>query len=109
MQEFLPFKYLPVFDYFFGTSASLDMPPYVYVEDEKVTAVPDRIIAASSGKAIWREGPIAPDFKHAEVLPRLTEKACQFIDQNAGEENPFFLYFALPAPHTPILPASEFQ
>ncbi len=97
------------FDSFFGISASLDMPPYVYVENDRVTAVPDRIVPASSGKAMWREGPIAPDFKHEEVLDRLADRAVDFIRTNAQNENPFFLYFAMPAPHTPILPAKEFQ
>ncbi|HQL08609.1 MAG TPA: sulfatase-like hydrolase/transferase, partial [Lentisphaeria bacterium] len=30
------------FDSFFGISASLDMPPYVYVENDRATAIPDR-------------------------------------------------------------------
>ena len=96
------------FDYFFGISASLDMAPYVYVENDRPTAVPDRVIPASSGKMYWREGPIAPDFAHADVLPTLTEKAIGFIKQHAHRE-PFFLYFPLPAPHTPILPSPAFQ
>ncbi len=97
------------FDEFFGISASLDMPPYVYIENEQPTAVPDRIIPASAGKTLWREGPIAPDFKHADVLPTLTQKALDFIERQAGQGNPFFLYFPLPAPHTPILPGPAFQ
>ena len=28
------------FDYFYGIAASLDMPPYVYIENEKVTEIP---------------------------------------------------------------------
>lgn len=97
------------FDYFFGISASLDMPPYVYVENDRPTAVPDRIVPANTGKAFWRKGPIAPDFKHEEVLPKLTEKAVEFIERNAKQHSPFFLYFPLPAPHTPILPSPAFQ
>jgi arylsulfatase A-like enzyme len=97
------------FDTFFGISASLDMPPYVYIENEKVTAVPDQFTPGRIGKAFWREGPIAPDFKHEEVLPRLTARAVAAIDQMAKERSPFFLYFPLPAPHTPILPTAEFQ
>ena len=31
------------FDEFFGISASLDMPPYVYVENDRVTGLPDRL------------------------------------------------------------------
>lgn len=95
------------FDQFFGISASLDMPPYVYVEGDRVTAVPDRNINATEGKQFWRGGPIAPDFSHADVLPTLTDKAVQFID--GQDEDPFFLYFPLPAPHTPILPTPAFE
>lgn len=97
------------FDVFFGISASLDMPPYVYVENDHPTAVPDRIVPAGEGKGFWREGPMAPDFSHADVLPKLTDKALSFVRESVEEDKPFFLYFPLPAPHTPILPAEEFQ
>ncbi|MEM1223632.1 MAG: arylsulfatase [Verrucomicrobiota bacterium] len=97
------------FDYFFGISASLDMPPYCYIENERVTAVPDRMIDEQTGKQKWRAGEIAPDFRHEECLPRLTEKALSYILNSKGNQDPYFLYFALPAPHTPILPAAEFQ
>ncbi|MCE5279365.1 MAG: arylsulfatase [Planctomycetaceae bacterium] len=97
------------FDYFFGISASLDMAPYVYVENDRVTAEPTGWTAGSSGKQMWREGAIAPDFKHEDVLPTLTEKALAWIDQSAKTSEPFFLYFPLPAPHTPILPTPEFR
>ncbi len=97
------------FDYFFGISASLDMPPYVYIENDRPTAIPDRICPPNEGKTLWREGPIAPDFAHEEVLPTLTRKAVAWIEQCAASDQPFFLYFPLPAPHTPILPAPEFR
>lgn len=99
------------FDTFFGISASLDMAPYVYVEDDTPTAVPDRITPAQENGSMgfWRGGPIAPDFDHAEVLPKLTEKAVEFIDASSSGDSPFFLYFPLPAPHTPILPTKQFQ
>ena len=97
------------FDYYFGISASLDMAPYVYVENDRVTAQPDRIIPEKTGKQFWREGPIAPDFAHEDVLPTLTRKAVQYVDDHAQQDAPFFLYFPLPAPHTPILPLPQFQ
>jgi arylsulfatase A len=52
------------FDYFFGISASLDMPPYVYVENDRPTAVPDHIVPERDGKELLRAGPTAPDFVH---------------------------------------------
>jgi len=104
-----PIKNGPVnfgFDYFYGISASLDMPPYVYIENDRATQVPDRM-TKNEGKKFWREGPTAPDFIHEEVLPKLTEKALEKIDEMS--DSPFFIYFPLPAPHTPIVPSVEFQ
>ena len=45
----------------------------------------------------WRGGAIAPSFRHADVLPRITERAVAFLDRQAKSEphKPFFLYFAL--------------
>jgi arylsulfatase A-like enzyme len=94
------------FDYFFGISASLDMPPYIYIENDRFTALPARE-TEDTGKRFWRKGPTAEDFVHEEVLPRLTGKALSIIDEQAGR--PFFLYFPLPAPHTPILPSAKFR
>jgi arylsulfatase A len=100
------------FDYFFGIPASLDMPPYVYVENERVLEAPTDSIEAGKdqregGFGFWRAGPIAPGFKHSEVLDTLTRKAEEFLrTQKAGE--PFFLYLALTAPHTPWQPSGEF-
>lgn len=97
------------FDTFFGIAASLDMPPYVYVENDRLTALPDRVVPTVTGKRFIREGPTGADFTHEDVLPTLTRKAVDFIDESAQGDKPFFLYLPLPAPHTPILPTAEFQ
>ena len=94
------------FDYYYGISASLDMAPYLYIENDHFTTMPDHE-TEDTGKRFWRKGPTGPDFVHAEVLPHLTAKALECIEQS--KDAPFFLYFPLPAPHTPILPSSEFQ
>ena len=105
------------FDYFYGISASLDMAPYVYVENDMPTAVPDRFTTGNNipvGRegydgSMWRKGPTGSDFEHADCLPNFTRRAVQYIDQRAKSNQPFFLYYPLPAPHTPILPTKEFQ
>ncbi len=97
------------FTYSYGFSGSLDMPPYVYVENSLVTAQPDRETVNVDAKGFWRKGPTASDFDHVQVLPHLTDKAVDYIEANSKNEHPFFLYFALPAPHTPILPISRFM
>lgn len=97
------------FDYFFGITASLDIPPYIYIENDQSTTQVIDTIEKRDGKEFWRKGPIGDDFKHIEVLPKLTEKSVAYIKEQAKNPNPFFLYFPLPAPHTPILPTKEFQ
>lgn len=94
------------FDYYYGISGSLDMPPYIYIENDHFTSLPDHV-TKGTGKGYFREGPTAPDFVHEHVLDELTEKVLEKLDEYQKE--PFFLYFAMPAPHTPILPAEQFQ
>jgi len=97
------------FDYFFGMHASLDIPPYFYIENNKVVepvtdSVPDNSSVDATtpiSGAFWRGGACSPGFKHADVLDVFTRKAKNFIKEQ--KEKPFFLYFALPAPHTPWL------
>jgi arylsulfatase A-like enzyme len=89
------------------------MPPYVFVENERVTEAPSATVADSAmrrhgGKGFWRAGAIAPGFKHADVLPKITDKALAWLGQRS-KGKPFFLYFALMAPHTPWLPTAEFE
>ncbi|HUW18855.1 MAG TPA: sulfatase-like hydrolase/transferase [Sedimentisphaerales bacterium] len=99
------------FDYFFGIPASLDMDPYVYIENDRVTAPAREIIEGHGWPEFYRGGPAAPGFKHEEVMPTLTEKAVEFIEKHQSQSpgRPFFLYFPLTAPHTPILPTEQFR
>jgi arylsulfatase A len=101
------------FDSFFGIPSSLDFVPYVFVDDDHPTEQPTATIADSAsqrdgGQGFWRGGPIAPNFRHADVLPKITERAVAFLRQQSSAK-PFFLYFALSAPHTPWLPLPEFR
>lgn len=103
------------FDYFYGMHASLDIPPYFYIEGNQVVepvtdSVPDHASDDATtyiSGAFWRKGASSPSFKHEEVLDMFTQKAKDFINQQ--EENPFFLYLPLTAPHTPWLPNPEFK
>ena len=60
-------------------------------------------------------GPMLKGWKLDNVLPSLTQRAVEFIKAEPGEGpfnkakgKPFFLYFPLTAPHTPIAPAEPF-
>ena len=96
------------FTYSYGIPASLDMPPYVYVENGQPTTIPTDTTVNYDYKGFWRKGATGSDFAHADVLPHLTRKTVEYINQQSTNNDPFFLYFALPAPHTPILPTTEY-
>jgi len=97
------------FDYSYGHAGSLDMAPYVYVENGQPTALPDRATVNTGKYSWWREGPTASDFIHEDVTPNFFRRAISYVDEQAQKESPFFLYLALPSPHTPILPREEWQ
>jgi arylsulfatase A-like enzyme len=94
------------FDRFLGISASLDMPPYVFIENDRCRGVP------TVEKTWIRKGPAHKDFEAVDVLPTLTRTAVGYIQERAAavkKGTPFFLYLALNAPHTPILPTPTWQ
>ncbi len=97
------------FDYSYGHAGSLDMAPYVYVENARITGNVDRITEDTGKYTWWRKGPTASDFEHEDVTPNLFRRSINYIGENAKSEQPFFLYLALPSPHTPILPTEEWQ
>lgn len=105
------------FDSFFGIRASTDIPPYFYIRDDRAVSPPTEMIKENrtegwspiQGK-FWRAGGIAPDLNLDEVLPRFTREAIEVIRKHGESkaDNPFFLYLAYPAPHTPWLPAEQY-
>ncbi len=103
------------FDEYYAHCGSLDMPPYVWVHNGSATAIPDReegVTAKEDPYGWYRKGPISPDFKIDEVLPHLFDKSMSHIKSRATDAKtgkPFFLYLALPAPHTPIVPIAPFK
>jgi arylsulfatase A len=104
------------FDYYYGISSSLDMVPYTFIENDRVTILPtvDKQFPLMVGRSggTTRLGPAAPDFQVENVLPTLTRKAVEYIGQRAESARagkPFFLYLPLASPHTPIAPTAAWQ
>jgi arylsulfatase A len=104
------------FTEYFGISASLDMVPYTFLENDHVTILPTvekqfpMMLGRSGG--LTRKGPAAPQFEAHDVLPTLTQKAVDYIgrrSENAKKGEPFFLYLPLASPHTPIAPTAAWQ
>lgn len=102
------------FDYFYGLNASLDQPPYTYIENEMVTKMPDHLSGTwpldrggATMQQQWQRGPAAEGFHPRDVLPHLNQKVLELIEEHAHE--PFFLYYPTPAVHGPLLPLPEFE
>ncbi|MDR1271162.1 MAG: arylsulfatase [Planctomycetaceae bacterium] len=94
------------FDYFWGIAGSADMPPFVFLENDRATEIP------TTQKKWVRNGPAAESFEAIDIMPKLTEQSITFIENhadNAKNGKPFFLYLPLSAPHTPILPTPQWQ
>lgn len=93
------------FDEFFGISASLDMPPYAFIHNDRF------IKALDTEKELYpkRRGPAASDFEAVDVLPTLKCKAVEYVHEKSRQKQPFFLYLALTSPHTPLAPTKEWQ
>ncbi len=89
------------FDYFFGLNASNGMPPFAFIENERVTMKP------SLPEEFTRRRLRAPDWDLRTLDRDLTKKAIEVIDNHfsKAEKSPFFLYFPTSAVHPPWLPA----
>jgi arylsulfatase A len=102
------------FDYSFILPASLDMPPYCYLENDRLTSPLTEQTDGSNPAngttgAFWRKGLMAKDFVFEQVTPTFTQRAISFIKWQAVSGKPFFLYLPFPSPHTPWLPIKKFQ
>jgi len=102
------------FDHYFGDTV-INFPPYCWIEDDKVTRAPDVLMDTSKWPKIkeggWecRPGPMISDWNPYDVLPTLGDKGEAYIRARKEEKEPFFLYFAFPSPHAPIIPNDKFD
>ena len=70
------------FDRYYAHCGSLDMPPYVWVDTGKTTAIPQReegVTREQVPYGWYRKGPSSPDFRIDDVLPYLFQKSMQHV------------------------------
>lgn len=92
------------FDVFFGTAASLDMPPYGWIEGRRFVAP-----CTEQGTLHKIVGPMQKGFRAEEALPTITRKTVEYLRGRKGASRPCFVYMALTAPHEPLAPSKAFQ
>lgn len=100
------------FDYSYIIPSSLDIPPYIYLENGKPTD--DNLINVAGNKAprgvFWRDGNGSESFRIEKTLNVFEQKAKKFlVDASHTSGKPFFLYLPLSSPHTPWLPSDKFK
>ncbi len=83
------------FDYFYGIQASLDMAPYVYIENEMATK------PGTVTKAFFRPGAAAEDFEASECLQVFAEKSVGVHRSGAPKDDAAIFPLLAPdfAPH----------
>lgn len=102
------------FDHYFGDDIT-NKPPYCWIKDDRVVEAPNMMRnlkqwrPAKEGTREARPGPMISGWDPYRVLPTTTKHAYEYIKAQAKNDQPFFLYFALPSPHTPIVSNDEFD
>ena len=98
------------FDHYFGTDVP-NYPPYCFIENDRTVGQPTATLpkALLGNNLASKAGPALPGWSLEGILPGLAEKACGYIEQQAKQNRPFFLYMPLTSPHTPIAPTREWQ
>ena len=112
------------FDDYFGFDAP-EQAPYAFIENKRFVVAPTETIEDHPGEDVtnpetqgahWRKGLAAPGWKFEGYLSTMAGKADTWLEkrtknQEQGTKNniPFFLYYAIPAPHAPWATASEFK
>jgi len=91
------------FDEYFGVDVP-NWPPYCFLANDRTVGAPSELLPLDSvGKKLAdSSGPAVPNWKLEKVLPELTQRACDLVARRKDSDEPFCLYFALTAPHTPF-------
>jgi len=121
------------FDYYFGVDVP-NFPPFCYIENDRTVGQPidpesianfikmttkhrDRfpgnwhtnMLPVGAHTCLW-VGPILSDWNWEDIQPELGRRAEAFIERASKDPSrkPFFLYFSLTGPHSPVVPTKEF-
>lgn len=102
------------FDYYFGISASLNMNPHSYIENDQLQGdmvfLKDNKAVKAAGLVGAKPGWMSKGFKQDQVQKTFIDKTIAWIEmqQKADPNKPFFVYLPLNSPHSPIVPSQAF-
>jgi arylsulfatase A len=96
------------FDWYFGVDVP-NFPPYAWFENDRLTAQPTEQKPESM---YGNPGRAVPGWSLEAMIPEFTRRAAEYIASHGaggGGAAPFFLYFPLTSPHSPIVPNAAFR
>ena len=95
------------FDYYFGDDVP-NWPPYVWRENDRILGEITSQMKARKMVGV-SAGPAVADWDFRAVLYEYAQRCSRHIRAQAKTEKPFFLFFPMPSPHTPIAPHATFR
>ena len=90
------------FDTYFGVDVP-NFPPYTWFEQDRLAGEPS---ATKPGEMFGWPGVMKPGWSLEEMIPAFVRRVVNYIESSGPD--PFFLYFPLTSPHTPIVPNAPF-
>jgi arylsulfatase A len=93
------------FDSYFGVDVP-NFPPYTWFENDRLTQAPT---AAKPADMYGNPGMAAAGWSLQAMIPEFTRRAVNFVESHAGDATPYFLYYPLTSPHSPVVPNEEFR
>lgn len=99
------------FDTYFGVDVP-NWPPYVFIEDDRTLGIPTEYLPAELVKhptLASTHGPAVEDWSLERILPSLGDRACEYINERAAIDRPFFIYMPLTSPHSPLSVNDEWK
>lgn len=95
------------FDSYFGDDVP-NWPPYAWREDDRVLGEVKARMKQGAMVGV-SPGPAVENWDFRAVLAEYGRRVSSYVRGRKGRKKPFFLYFPMPSPHTPIAPHGEFR
>jgi arylsulfatase A-like enzyme len=99
------------FDHSYMITGSLNLPPYCFFADGRVTELPTAASETRPHQHECHPGPRAPGYAQETCLLELTQRCETLIDLHARSRDtaPFLLCFSMTSPHHPHVPRAPFR
>ncbi|MGD2174384.1 MAG: arylsulfatase [Candidatus Brocadiaceae bacterium] len=93
------------FDHYFGVDVP-NFPPYTWFENDRLLEIPTQ---PKPDDMYGHPGLAVPDWSLERMIPEFTRRCVRYIEERAQADEPFFVYYPLTSPHSPIVPNEPFK